>query len=450
VTNPYDNDRPELGSIAIRVYPPIGSGGFAAAASTTAAPSASINVAIGAFSSLAVEYSRFLSYEYDQHYLTPCDQWHFSLPVGELADSDRSALVPGAKVEVLIDGNVQSIGYIDDVQVTGARSSGSIMLVTGRDWMSPAVDSQVDPTARFSDGQTLDQLLQTVFAPFGMQVLETSAIADTNAITGRIFGSPTTKKGKALKSYVLHQIKPYQMEGAYAFASRVAQRFGLWLRPAVDGKTIVCAVPDFDQASRYQLLLKTDGSQSNNVLDWHVTKSRADQPSILFASGFGGGGDFARSTLRGAILNPLIALADPNVVTELLAAYPGIICASPPTPAIVSGVSALMLEPFARPQYLYDSESKDPAQLRTYLQRELSLRMRKSLTAKYAIVGHKLGGQPIAVNTMVDVDDDVSNLHGPMWIQSRKFSKESPTSGTTTTLEAIRPGTLLLGPGTTQ
>lgn len=481
MTQPFDTDHPEDSTLVFRVYKPVGSANVSASPSTvrtvtfpspvpvlpgtnnagasglfaslqgtsiTTGNAASVKVSQGSFSSTPVEFTRFLSYEYDEHYLVPADTWEFTLAADQVSDGDRQALVTGARVEVVIDDNVQSIGYVDDIRIHGNRHAGSVIRVTGRDWMSPAVDSHVDPQTRFSEGMTLDQLLQAVFAPFGMQVLETSNLANRNAMTGGNFGTPTSKKGKPLKSYVLHQIKPYPQEGAFAFASRVAQRFGLWLRPAVDGKTIVCAVPDFNQPAQYELRLKTDGTQRNNVIEWDTTFSRADQPSILFASGFGGGGDFAHTTLRGAIINPLVVLPNPDIVGQLMATYPGLVGTVPPMPALISAAQSLMVEPFARPLYLYDSESKDPAQLRTYLQRELSLRMRKALTCKYTVEGHKIGGQPIAVDTMADVNDDISGIQGPMWIMNRRFSKSSREDGTKTTVELIRPGTLLLGPGT--
>jgi prophage tail gpP-like protein len=457
----YDTDHPELGSLAIRVYPPVASAGVASKGSTTQAKQvdprksqhasvvttkgSTTTITSGSFSSEPVEFNRFLGYEYDEEYLTPCDGWSFSLSADEVTDTDRKALRPAARVEFVIDDNVQSIGYIDDIQVHGSRQSGSIITIKGRDWMSPMVDGHVDPQLQFTEGMDLEQLLTAVLKPFGVTAFDISNEANRAKITGSIYGTPTTKKGKTLKSYKLHLLKPYQREGAFAFASRVSQRQGLWLRPASDGKTIIVAAPDFDQPARYAIRLKTDGTQNNNVTDWDVNVSRADQAAIIFASGSGGGGEFANATLRGAIINPLVALADPNVVAGLLAAYPGLVGATPPVPAILSGIASLMFDPFARPLYLYDRESHDAAELRTYLQRELSLIMRKSLTLKYTIEGHRLGGQPIAVDTMIDVDDDISGIHSPQWVLGRHFSKTH--DGTKTTIECIRPGSLQLGPG---
>lgn len=414
-----------------------------ASPTTTVTTPGMTKVSSGSFSQSPVEYNRFLSYELYEDYLTPAQAWNFSVAADELSDSDRNALLPGSRVEISISGQIQITGIIDDVRSTGSRDKGSTWKIEGRDWMASAVDSHVDPTTRIKPTDTFEQAVEKIFAPFGVGSIAEDNIANRNAITGAIYGTPTTKKGKTSKKAIAHECKPYQAEGAYAFASRITQRAGLWIRPAADGSTVIVAAPDFDQPSRYAIRLKTDGSQSNNVTDWEVTKSRQDQPSIIFASGFGGGGEFPKSTLRGAIINPLIALANPDIVAQLLSAYPGLVGATPPAPAIVSAIASIMLDPSARPLYLYDSESKTIDELRAYLRRELALRMRKSLVAQYTIEGHVLAGQPIAVDTMMDVDDDISGVHGPMWVMSRRLTKAAGEQGTKTQVHLIRPGCLL-------
>lgn len=410
---------------------------------TTVTTDGDTKVSSGSFDQGAIEFRAFVSYELFEDYLTPASGWNFQVSEDALSDDDKTALLPGSRVEVEISGQVQLIGYIDDVHSHGSRSSGSIWTIEGRDWLACAVDAHCDPQTRVKPTDSFEQAVTKILSPFGVTVISEDNVANRNAITGAIYGTPTNKKGNVLKSTIAHECKPSYAEGAFAFASRITQRAGLWIRPAVDGTTVIVAAPDFDQPSRYAIRLKTDGSQNNNVLEWDVRKSRLDQPSIIFASGDGGGGEFPKATLRGAIINPIIALANPDIVGQLLAAYPGLVGATPPAPAIISAIASIIADPNARPLYLHDTDSKTPAELQAYLRRELAMRMRKSMTAQYTIEGHTLGGQPIAVDTMVDVDDDISGIHGPMWIVSRRFTKAAGEAGTKTVISLIRPGCLL-------
>jgi prophage tail gpP-like protein len=455
----YDTDNPELGSISIRLPnagPVVHSDPNVVAAIADAPPAQQTPLQALALTiqqlaatqrlvSDGITFSRFLEYEYADDYLTPADGWHFTLDDDELTESDRYALQPGTRVEVTIDDQVQSIGYIHKVRSSGGRGRGSVVLVEGRDWLARAVDAHIDPrTTRFTASQSMLDVLNQVLGPFGMTATTTDATQNRNAITGQIYGTPTTKKGKPLKNYVSGlPSKPHPQEGAFQFASRIAQRFGLWLRPAVDGQTLIVTSPDFSQPSRYQILHSLDPSISphNNVEDYEVEKSDQDQPSIIFAGGSGGGGTFATSQLKGAIVNPMVVVPV-DETQRLLAPYPELVPVLAPIPAIAAGLAAgPMPNPNATPLYLYDPESHTQDELSAFLRRELALRMRKSFTARYTIEGHRLGGQPIAVDSIVAVEDDRANVHTNLWILGRHFSK-SVGGGTRTTMECLLPGSM--------
>jgi prophage tail gpP-like protein len=406
-----DIDPPELRSIAVQV-----SGG--PASFTT-----------------HYEFPHTLGVSYNQHFLTPSDAFEFDLDEDELSDAEKAALIPGAAVKLLIQDAVQVAGYIDDQSVRTSAHGGTVWHIECRDWLSPAVDGHVDPNIVFNPTQTLDQLLDAVFGPFGVTVFSTDNTTNRNAITGAIYGSKTSKTGKPLKSYTLHRTKPYPNEGAFAFASRVCQRFGLWIWPSNTVGTVIVGKPDFDQSPLYQLQHSVSDTTHNNIEEGDFRISRKDQPAVIFATGFGAGGEWAKSTLRTAIANPIINTdlssyinANPTVTFQ-------------PVPDVAAAVVPYD-DPSARPLYLYDPESHTQEQLNAFVLRELSLRLRASLSAKYVIMGHRLGGHPIAVDTVVMVEDDRSNWHGPLWIIGRTFTKRPGAGGTTTHIEAIRLGSL--------
>lgn len=449
-----DNDHPEDGGISIRISRPTAPPSFGVVTSGAG----TIVTPIMLQGSPAISFDHFLSYEYAQSWLTPSDAWQFTFSVDELSIDQRQALLPGALVEMAIDDRTQQTGYIDRVCVRASRGSGGIVTVYGRDWMAPSIDAQVDPKTRLLPSMSFLQFLTAIFAQFNLLVIAEDPAANLNIITGQTRGTKTSKKGKPLKSYILHAEKPYPNEGAYAFASRIAQRIGaqgagspggLWIRAGADYGTLVVAKPNFDQDPLYSLHQKTGPlSQFNNILESDSEVSREEQFSVLFASGFGGGGDLPKSSLRCAVFNPCVEIPLAQR-TMLLAAYPGInVIQDPRLEAIaqddlVAASSFPLVDPNARPAYVYDPEAKTLDQLQAFAIRELSLRLRKSLSYKAVIEGHRIGGVPVAVDSIVDVDDDISDVHRPMWIMSRRFSKVLG-GGTTTHLECIRPNSLVL------
>jgi prophage tail gpP-like protein len=406
---------------------------------------------------VGANFPRFLAYEFTEHYLIPSSSFWFDLDEDELSAGEKSALVPGQGVSVTINGQLQMCGYVDDVDVRCSRTGGTIWHVEGRDWISPIVDSHVDPKVQFSTNQTLEQLITQALSTFGSFpganpnaapsvgggvspiVLVTDSAANNNVITGATRGTRTNKNGTILKSVLNHQVKPYQHEGVWEFLSRVAQRFGLWMRPTADGTTIIVSTPDFTQDPSYTLQRLASGGVANNVLEGGIKFSRKNQPSMILASGFGGGGVFANSTLRAAIVNPCIQ----TNVAPTLVNYPNVTIVTTP---VLGGASQFSqsIDILCRPLYLYDPESHTQGELESFLIRSLSLRMREALVGNYSIEGHTLGGAIVGIDTIAQVQDDRSNWSGPLWVQDRTFSKK-PGSGTTSHVTLIRPGTLAFG-----
>jgi prophage tail gpP-like protein len=392
---------------------------------------------------VGIQFQNFLRYHLSEHYLTPVSVFEFSLDGDELTQDQKNALVPGVGVQVSVNDCAQMCGFLDKPRIKSGRKSGTVWNMTCREWNSPILDSHADPQMQFSETQTLTQMLTTAldsFPAFGggdIQIV-TDASANRNVITGSLRGTKTNKNGTLIKSALAHRVKPYQHEGMWAFLSRVVQRFGLWMRPSADGKSIIVSQPDFTQDPSYGLIHSVGDGSNNNVEEADFETSRENQPSVILASGFGAGGAFPNSTLRAAIINPCVN-GDINAALEL---YPGIQIL--PTPSLGPSPTTIangMIDPVARPLYLYDSESHNMSELQSFLRRELSLRMRESLKATYTIEGHRIGGQPVAVDTVVQVDDDRSGFSGPLWVSERTFSKTAG-EGTMSTMSLIRLGTL--------
>jgi prophage tail gpP-like protein len=267
-------------------------------------------------------------YSFNSNFLTPTDGWSFTVgdevlsshaTVGENGeksfggDSLRIALAPRQLVFLSIGGHIQCTGIIDKVTTTTTRSGGTEVTIEGRDLLSPAVDSVIDPRVVIKPEMKLLDMLTIVLGPFGFPRRDQYLISNEdnrNIMSGkkhatskngvinngkgkadkpkkfagltaahRNFGfsyNPTqaekqanateakraadaaaavkTKKAKGLDEYQLHLLKPEQHEGALQFAERVCKRLGLTLWLHADGRHIVVAKPKFDQAPVYTLV----------------------------------------------------------------------------------------------------------------------------------------------------------------------------------------------------
>jgi prophage tail gpP-like protein len=396
---------------------------------------------------LGLRIDTWKSYRYNSHFLTPTDGWSFTLGDESLKDSITEKIAVGQRVTLSINGHVQGDGYIDALEVSSSRNRGTDITVHGRDRLAPVVDSCIDPATRFTAGMTLFDVVQKVFSPFGWLTdadFLVSNETNRNVITGQSRGTPTSKKGKPLKSFTLHQLKPYPHEGAFQFAARIAQRFGLWIWLSAEGNVVILAKPSFEQEARYTIRHKrgtTGPALRNNVLSGQVRKDGTEQPSVIIATGHGGGGEHPRAHMKVAMINELVGLDDGGSPTAEVAA----VLAKHPDAKVVEQRSvfgkAARYSTKARPLFLHDDESKTLEQLEGFVKREMALKQRNSMVATYTVEGHTQNDIPWCVDTMVDVDDDVSNVHESLWLLSRTFEK-GRNSGTTTTIELIRPYTL--------
>lgn len=372
-------------------------------------------------------------YQVNSSFLTPCDGFQFTVSDHLLSKDQQAALVPGASVKLSVDGHQQVSGFIDEVSVTATRNGGVEYQISGRDRLGQVVDSGADLKWQFKDTQSLEDVIRTVFGAFGFTKFVVDNDGARSVRQGQTRGTPTSKKGKPLKSYQLYKLRPHDQEGAMAFATRIAQRYGLriWLSP--DGDTVIVSTPDYEQAPAYSLARTARGVETN-IVSASVKRNMSEQPSIVVADGFSGGGEFGRSKIRAYAINPTVDVDNSAVV------------ANHPTARRVDiklpgALPAKMRAP--RPLFLHDEESKTQEQLENFVRREMAQRLRASLEVHMVVDGHRApNGAYWATDTMVTLRDDLSGLNEALWIVARTFQK-SRHDGTTTELQLIRPYSLV-------
>jgi prophage tail gpP-like protein len=456
-----------------------------------------LEIGPGGGNGVGVTLDTWKSYSFNSNFLTATDGWSFTLGDDTITDEVRIAIAPRQKVILRINGNVQCTGYVDKVSTRSSRSGGTEITIEGRDTLSPAVDSVIDPRLKFTPEMKLLELLRAVFGPFGFK-LENQFLIDNednrNVMSGR--KHKTTKAGAvhnqkvidkarkdaiehnkaarlaqhrelrpgekptklklvpvpgSLSNYDLHLLKPDLHETAFTFASRVAQRFGLWIWATADGDHLVIGKPNFEQDPDFEAVHRrnTGTGAANNVLSASVTMDGGSQPSVIFASGSGTGGENPRDQFTLGVVNPGIQ-TDNSVLFEAYSktrmldisylgdGYSGTTEISTPGGAYV--------DTFARPLYLTDANSKSQEELECFLKRELALRRQKAFSYTFEVLGHNYtagdGAKvPWTVDMVVSVEDDYCDVHEDLWVIGRTFTK-SRNGGTTTKLECVRLHTL--------
>lgn len=403
--------------------------------------------------------SHWSEYSCSSNFFTPTDGWSFT--VGEEnIQRVREAVTVGDKIRIAVNGIVQCTGYVDSLESHAEVGAGSIWTYEGRDALAMAVDGCIDPRVHFKASMTLEDVVRGALEPF----FEGSSIefqidndANQNVLTGQTKGkkySKTTRTkrgkvrgGKALRKYTVDQLKPHMGEGAFAFATRIANRFGLWIWCSADGEKIVVGHPSIEPGQGdgipYRLTRISSNPSQNNIKSGGVKIDLTEQPSCIIADGASGGGTFGHSKVMARIVNPFTGYdADGFVedsVSEVFAKY------SKAMEIIHEGYPSLHNYKsigIARPVWLHDEESHNEEQLEGFIRRELSLRLRKAVVARYRVMGHgqMVGGSfaPWTVDTQVYVQDEQSGIDEMMWVQSRRFFRAAGTSGSYTDIELIR------------
>lgn len=395
-----------------------------------------------------VDLTSWTSYSFASNYLTPSDGWSLALSDGDLPDQTRDALRLGARVRLYLQDFPLCEGFIDRIEIGADRSKGTTYSLHGRDRLGAVVDSVADPRVQFKTGTTLAEFLKTLLAPYGWVDEDAhftmDAAANRDAKTGGGRGTPTSKRksktGK-LSSFQIYQLKPHNHEGLFRFISRTCERFGFFVRVSADGEQIIVANPDYTQDPKYQLFRSRTGG--TNILSGDVVFDMTDQPSVIIADGFSGGGEFGQGKIKASCVNPYFGVDEQGFnldpIVDLLQHYPE------------AEQVLFVTQPYRRknpkfpvplrPMFIHDEESKTQDQLNFFLKRTMSELIRKSLTCHYVVEGHgqEVNGSfvPWDVDTVVQVDDEVAGISERMYVLGRTLEK-SRHGGTTTHLELVR------------
>jgi len=408
-------------------------------------------------------------------FMVPCDELSFTI-----SDEDQTLatelLVPGAPLQLTVNGKPQFTGYLDKKRTSVSRNGGTVITCSARDILGPVINSNVAPKIRFSGNETLLDFVVAVLVPLGIKTiyndgslnvnLQTGAaqkpklssasvsaqlpkasLASDGSITNEFETVTATSKSNSaktdLKTLKIKQLKPHDGEGAYQFVDRILKRLGYRMWAAADGSGVIIDKPDFTSKPTHTLI-HSRTSETTNIESAELHQDWESQPSCFVATGVGGTeANLDRRSLAVVCINELVgtdANGEPlQEIKNIIATYPGAVVL-PLRKQLIPDRKGFAESLIARPMFGKDKDAHTADQLAAFARREMSARQHKAFQLKVTITGLSLDGVPFAPNTNVIVKDDVLGISKTLWVMEREFEKTR--EGTRTSITLVLPFTV--------
>lgn len=342
-------------------------------------------------------------------FLDPCQTMQLSVAADETRFGLLGRLRKGAQFLLEINGNPVLGGFLDKVGMRSSRA-GRLVTITGRDVLSPVVDSNVDPRLPVKKGMSLMDLAKLLFEEHFLLPVK---VSDSDAVVidgrNRAVGKPVKakpKKGRRKTTDTLKEIYPKANEGGFQYFTRFAHRVGYHAWALPDGQGIVIGTPTYEQEPAGELrLVRGAAGLSNTIEESSIDSDNTRVPSHVFVRGKG--------SKPGDKSNPIGCAINPDA-------------------------------PFFKPFYLTDEESatKDHADAVARFVMGKALREALRYTVKVRGFTDPTSGRVWTVDTVVNVKDEDCGVEGLMWVEQRTFRKSR--AGTFTEMTLIPADSLLL------
>jgi prophage tail gpP-like protein len=375
------------------------------------------------------------SYSIDSSYLTPTDGFEV-----QLYEPDASLLV-NLELEPVdlqistadVRGASQLLGRID---VTESSDSVRTLTIRGRDYIGDLTECNVDPLVKVTKQMDLEQAIKHVAGPAGI----TGVVIDSGVVMRQIRAGRPMPNGAApsLGDLKLEELKQQPGQSIFDFCNRMAARLGATLQPWSTRDTLWLSVPDYTQSPAYKLYRTADPvrAEFSNVKSSRVTRDYSKFPTYTMATGKGGGaGGESKSFAQQLDMANLAA----SYGTQLASTLDGKLKPGRVKPADGGPIPPGQLY---RLRYLVDQEARTKEQVEKATLRVLSELLRPTLVYTAVLRGHDdpQSGALWAVDTIVDVTDEIHGIQEQLWCARRTF-RYSQGTGAETELELWRRGT---------
>lgn len=381
------------------------------------------------------------AYRINTSFLTPTDEWSFTIYDNDDPGSLRDKFRPWQPIRISINGQDQVIGRINKLR--GAGESGAGLEVSGLDYLADIVASTIDPSLQIKKEMDLGQALLAILEPWGIDTIYGDFNLTQNILSGRIHAA----KGKPAREFKKghpDELRPKDNQGVWEFMEQIVSRMGFTLQSAMLRNAIVCCVPHDLKDPRYRL------SRPGNILKGSASRDWTDVPTVTMARGRSGdpneqvkGTRHEFATFSGDTINPIakipeiqrIITSDDNV--EIVRQKRFDPKTKDPT---VYGFSP----PVYRPLFYQDRDSKSQEQLEFGVRKMVAEHLKKTLEYSCTMRGHvePSSGEIYTIDTVVDVFDDMERVDERLWLYEN--TKYNDGSGPRTDLKFFRQDSYIL------
>ena len=325
-----------------------------------------------------------------------------------------------APVSIEVDGAPRLRGIIERIR-DGAARTGAPFTISGRDAIAAAMVSDVDPSLSMR-GATIEEVAERAVAPLGLGVVIGADADEARSImAGARPGARTSKRKR--RGHHVDRFKPRPGEKVWPFLEALCKRHGylIWSVPYGSGVGLVIDRPAYDSPPTQSLVRRRVQSSAGgvtwegNLLSGYRDLDLTEVPTEITVYGHASLTSREDARHQSMVLNE--RLASPRIVDVY-------------TP---------------RPRYIRNPRARTPQIAEQFARVELA-QANANLEAYDATVqGFANAGRLWTENTMVNIDDDVTNTRGA-WLVTRVTFTRSRQNAHVTTLRLVPRGSLVVEP----
>lgn len=357
----------------------------------------------------------------ESSFMTATDGFSFELTSQEDSDLDNLEMQP---VTLSLEDRPQVVGRIENT----SRSKYQHIACSGRDWMSALTQCDCDPEITVKAGETLESIILRVAGPVGV----TKVVAAKDFLAREVRTGKVGVSGKSpvdFRNFEHTDLKP-DNKGDFQFLDEIIARHGATLQPTLVRGEVAIAAPDYDQEPTLTLVRKVGGG--GNVMASEADRDYSTFPTYILGRGKQAPKGKSAKVFKGDIdVYENRSNYGPEIEAILL-------------PWIAAGrrkSDAAPLEPgkLYRLKTFKDDLSRTPEQNEKAVNRVFAERFRDTLRYKCTVSIADPKQPTPAIDTIVQVADDICRVWERLWVESVTLSSEK-----TAEMICYRPGSFVL------